>query len=123
MAALARKLQIRNVHAAEQPKCGQPRARLIFLFLRERLPALQLHLAENRFSPRALVADNQHVIDQNLLALVDGELQFDLRAVSDRLRLGADGDFLIPAIQIQQRQVVGISGNLRLEIGLAGYRS
>ena len=85
---LAGKLEIRDVDAAEQPERRDARARLVFLLLRERLPALQLHFAENRVARRALVADDQHVIDQNLRPLVDGEAELDLRSVADGLRRG-----------------------------------
>ena len=106
---LAGKLEIRDVDAAEQPERRDARARLVFLLLRERLPALELHFAQNRFARRALVADDQHVVDQNLRPLVDGEAELDLRSVADGFRRGLHCHFGVAAVEIQQRDAVGVA--------------
>ena len=123
MGEIPRQLQVGNVHATEEPKRGDAAARVVFVLLRQRLAALELNFSGNHVAPRTPVADDQDVIDQNLRPFVDGKLHIDARFVGRERGQGLNGNFLVPAIQIEHAQRIGVGCDLRLEIRLAGCRA
>jgi hypothetical protein len=120
MGAAARQLQIGNIDPAKNAERGDAAARVVFVLLGQRLAALQLHLASDRFRLRPRVADNQDVIDEYLRPFMNDEMQIDVRPVGSGPRVGQHGHFRIAPIEVELGQVVRIRRNLRLHVRLPG---
>ena len=102
----AGQLKIRHIHSPKDSQPGNPAPGFIFVLLRERLSALQLHLSRNDLRLRPGVADDQHMIDDHLRPFVNQKMQIDIGARRSNARIRLHRHVLIAEIEIQQRELV-----------------
>ena len=109
-----------DLHAPEQTERTQPSSALELILQADRLPGLELQLAQDHVRLRVCIPDNEDVVDDALRPLLDGKGEVDPRPIVARRQADVDGSRREPAIEVLEDQRVAGLDSARLEIGIAG---